>query len=185
MELPLVTLAALERLHVDLGLPPVLMRVNNRRLAQGFYRGLDISDPTAVLRQVDKIDKIGAQQVADLLVSEVGLTASQAKMCVALAEISSADESFVDSVRALDVHHPELDAGLELLSAVVAPRAYVPGRLIADLRIARGLDYYTGTVYETHWSDSSPGDPSHRAAVMTRWPATAGPRIRALAYPSA
>ena len=79
------------------------MRVNNRRLAQGFYRGLDISDPTAVLRQVDKIDKIGAQQVADLLVSEVGLTASQAKMCVALAEISSADESFVDSVRALDV----------------------------------------------------------------------------------
>ena len=137
-------------MHVDLGLP-CPDAVNNRRLALGFYRGLDISDPTAVLRQVDKIDKIGAQQVADLLVSEVGLTASQAKMCVALAEINSADESFVDSVRALDVNHPELDAGLELLSAVVATaRAYVPGRLIADLRIARGLDYYTGTVYETH-----------------------------------
>jgi histidyl-tRNA synthetase len=151
VELPLVTLAALERLHVDLGLPPVLMRVNNRRLAQGFYLGLDISDPAAVLRQVDKIDKIGPQQVADLLVSDVGLTASQAKMCVALAEISSADESFVDSVRALDVHHPELDAGLDLLAEVVhTARSYVPGRLIADLRIARGLDYYTGTVYETH-----------------------------------
>ena len=151
VELPLVTLAALERLHIDLGLPPVLMRVNNRRLAQGFYLGLDIADPAAVLRQVDKIDKIGPQQVADLLVSDVGLTASQAKMCVALAEINSADESFVDSVRALDVHHPELEAGLDLLAEVVhTARSYVPGRLIADLRIARGLDYYTGTVYETH-----------------------------------
>ena len=151
VELPLVALAALERLHVDLGLPPVLMRVNNRRLAQGFYLGLDIADPAAVLRQVDKIDKIGPQQVADLLVSDVGLTGSQAKMCVALAEINSADESFVDSVRALDVHHPELEAGLDLLAEVVhTARSYVPGRLIADLRIARGLDYYTGTVYETH-----------------------------------
>jgi histidyl-tRNA synthetase len=151
IELPLVTLAALERLHVDLGLPPVLMRVNNRRLAQGFYLGLDIAHPAAVLRQVDKLDKIGPQQVADLLVSDVGLTASQAKMCVALAEINSADESFVDSVRALDVHHPELDAGLDLLAEVVhTARSYVPGRMIADLRIARGWDYYTGTVYETH-----------------------------------
>ena len=151
VELPLVTLGALERLHVDLGLPPVLMRVNNRRLAQGFYLGLDIAEPAAVLRQVDKIDKIGPQQVADLLVSDVGLTGSQAKMCVALAEINSADESFVDSVRALDVHHPELEAGLDLLAEVVhTARSYVPGRLIADLRIARGLDYYTGTVYEAH-----------------------------------
>jgi histidyl-tRNA synthetase len=151
VELPLVALAALERLHVDLGLPPVLMRVNNRRLASGFYLGLGIGDPADVLRQVDKMDKIGPDQVQDLLVSEVGLTESQAKMCVALAEINSADESFVDSVRALGVRHDELDAGLELLANVVRTAgAYVPGRLIADLRIARGLDYYTGTVYETH-----------------------------------
>jgi histidyl-tRNA synthetase len=151
VELPLVTLAALERLHVDLGLPPVLMRVNNRRLASGFYLGLGIEDPAEVLRQVDKMDKIGPDQVHDLLVSAVGLTDSQAKMCVALAEINSADESFVQSVRALGVDHEELDSGLELLADVVRTAgAYVPGRLIADLRIARGLDYYTGTVYETH-----------------------------------
>ncbi len=48
------------------------------------------------------------------------------------------------------MHHDQLDEGLELLSDVVATAArYVPGRLIADLKIARGLDYYTGTVYET------------------------------------
>jgi histidyl-tRNA synthetase len=150
VELPLVTLSALERLHVDLGVPPVLMRVNNRKLAQGFYLGLGIADPAEVLRQVDKIDKIGPDQVRAALVDDAGLTAAQADRCVALAAISTPDESFVDRVRALGVDHEELDQGLELLADVVrTARAYVPGRLVADLKVARGLDYYTGTVYET------------------------------------
>ncbi|HET9647979.1 MAG TPA: histidine--tRNA ligase [Microlunatus sp.] len=150
VELPLVTLAALERLHVDLGVPPVLMRVNNRRLAQGFYRGLGIEDPAEVLRQVDKIDKIGPDRVRQVLVDQVRLTAAQADACVRLAGISSADESFVDQVKALGVRGEELDQGLELLADVVrTAQRYVPGRLMADLKIARGLDYYTGTVYET------------------------------------
>ena len=164
VELPLVTLAALERLHVDLGIPPVLMRVNNRRLAQGFYRGLDIEDPAEVLRQVDKLDKIGPDRVGAVLVEQVGLTQTQADACIRLAGISSADESFVDQVRALGVAGQELDAGLELLADVVRTAArYVPGRLIADLKIARGLDYYTGTVYETelvgyeNWGSVSSG----------------------------
>ncbi|GAA1431093.1 histidine--tRNA ligase [Microlunatus lacustris] len=150
VELPLVTLGALERLHVDLGVPPVLMRVNNRKLAQGFYLGLDIADPPAVLRQVDKLDKIGPDRVTALLTDEVGVSAAQAASVVRLAQISTADESFVDQVRALGVVHPQLEEGLELLAGVVrAARAHVPGRLVADLKIARGLDYYTGTVYET------------------------------------
>jgi histidyl-tRNA synthetase len=150
VELPLVTLAALERLHVDLGLPPVLMRVNNRKLAQGFYLGLGISDPATVLRHVDKIDKIGPQRVLDELINEVKITKAQARRCVQLAQIRSADASFVDQVRSLGIEHDQLTEGLELLTDVVTTAArYVPGRLIADLRIARGLDYYTGTVYET------------------------------------
>jgi histidyl-tRNA synthetase len=103
-----------------------------------------------VLRTVDKIDKIGPDRVLGLLVGDVGLSRAQADACVALASISSADESFVDAVRALGVKHDQLDEGLELLSDVVRTAAqYVPGRLVADLKIARGLDYYTGTVYET------------------------------------
>ena len=149
VELPLVTLQALERLHTDLGLPPVLMRVNNRRLAQGFYAGLGISDTAAVLRQVDKLDKIGPDKVIELL-TEQGLSDAQAKACVGLADIATADASFVDRVRALGVTDPELDEGLGLLAAVVeTAHRHVPGRLVADLKIARGLDYYTGTVYET------------------------------------
>jgi histidyl-tRNA synthetase len=150
VELPLVTLAALERLHTDLGVPPVLMRVNNRKLAQGFYLGLDIADPPAVLRQVDKLDKIGPGRVTDLLVEEVGVSAAQAASVVRLAQICTADESFVEQVQQLGVTHPQLDEGLHLLADVVrAARTYAPGRLVADLKIARGLDYYTGTVYET------------------------------------
>jgi histidyl-tRNA synthetase len=150
VEVALVTLAALERLHVDLGLPPVLMRVNNRLLAQGFYLGVGIEDPAAVLRQVDKLDKIGPDRVRELLTTEVGVTDAQARACVELAGISTADASFVDRVRALGVSHPTLDQGLELLADVVTTAAaYVPGRMVADLKIARGLDYYTGTVYET------------------------------------
>lgn len=150
VEIPLVMLEALERLHVDLGLPPALMRVNNRQLSQGFYEGLGIADPAAVLQRVDKLDKIGPDAVRRLLTDECGLDAGQSEAVVKLAGIRSADDSFADRVRDLGVTSPALDAGLALLSDVVSTaRRYVPGRLVADLSIARGLDYYTGTVYET------------------------------------
>ncbi|HEY3546210.1 MAG TPA: histidine--tRNA ligase [Propionicimonas sp.] len=150
VELPLVTLEALEKLHVDFGVPPATMSVNNRQLSEGFYRGLGIEDHLAVLQRVDKLDKIGPQAVGDLLVNEVGLSREAADKCLQLAEIRSGDASFVDRVTALGVEHPLLTAGLESLADVVtAASAAVPGRLVADLKIARGLDYYTGTVYET------------------------------------
>lgn len=149
VEIPLVMLEALENLHASVGLPPVLMRVNNRQLAEGFYRGLGIEDTAAVLQRVDKLEKIGAAAVVDSL-AEIGLDAERASKVVALARIRTEDDSFVDQVRALGVSHELLDQGLELLTAVVnAAREAVPGRLVADLSIARGLDYYTGTVYET------------------------------------
>ncbi|HSN11015.1 MAG TPA: histidine--tRNA ligase [Propionibacteriaceae bacterium] len=149
VEIPLVMLEALEALHTSVGLPPVLMRVNNRHLAEGFYRGLGIEDTAAVLQRVDKLEKIGPEAVVETL-GEIGVTGERADKVVALARIRTEDESFVDQVRALGVRHELLDQGLELLSAVVAAaRGAVPGRLVADLSIARGLDYYTGTVYET------------------------------------
>ncbi len=150
VEVALVILEALERLHTDFGVPPVLMRVNNRKLAEGFYRGLGIDDHLAVLQRVDKLDKIGPAAVADLLTGELGLSDQVAAKCLELATISAADESFVERVRALGVENELLDEGLaQLADLVAAAAAAVPGRLVADLKIARGLDYYTGTVYET------------------------------------
>jgi histidyl-tRNA synthetase len=87
------------------------MRVNNRKLAQGFYLGLGITDPGAVLRQVDKIDKIGPDRVSEQLINEVKITEAQARRCVQLAQIRSADASFVDQVRRLGVHHDQLPRG--------------------------------------------------------------------------
>ena len=130
--------------------PPAVILVNNRKLAEGFFLGAGATDAGAALRAIDKLDKIGAAKVAELLVAEAGLTADGARLCLALASIRSEDTSFVEAVRSLGVEHPLLDEGLAELAAVVgAAHARMPGALVADLKIARGLDYYTGTVYET------------------------------------
>ncbi len=149
VEVALVMADALGRLR-GVGVPEVRIQVNNRRVVEGFFRGLGITDVAAALRAVDKLDKIGPDAVADLLVAEAGAGAAQAKACLALAGISAADASFADRVRALGVSDPVLEQGLEELVRVVdAAAEHAPGMLVADLRIARGLDYYTGTVFET------------------------------------
>lgn len=145
-ELPLVIADALGGLPI----PPVRIQVNNRKVCEGFYRGVGIADPDAALRAVDKLDKIGPEKVAALLAETAGATDAQAKAALALAEIASDDASFVDRVRALGVADPLLDEGLvELARVVETAAAHAPGLCRAELKIARGLDYYTGTVYET------------------------------------
>ncbi|WP_433159202.1 histidine--tRNA ligase [Kribbella sp. CA-247076] len=146
VELPLVIADALRKLPV----PEFVIKVNNRKIPEGFYRGLGLDDVTTVLRIVDKIDKIGPEKVIERLV-ESGATDKQARLAVQLADISSTDTSFVEKVRALGVEHEILDEGLEQLSQVMAAAGeHAPGLLMADLRIARGLDYYTGAVYEIY-----------------------------------
>lgn len=153
VELPLVMADALGALR-ELGVPPVRILVNNRKVAEGFYRGLGLDDVEAVLRGIDKLDKIGPDAVADLLVADAGATPAQAAACLALAGISGDDAGVVDRVRALAAEHGAatdlLEEGLAELGALVTAAAErAPGVLVADLRIARGLDYYTGSVYET------------------------------------
>jgi histidyl-tRNA synthetase len=145
VELPLVIADAFSRLPV----PEFRVQVNNRKIPEGFYRGLGLDDVTGVLRAVDKLDKVGPEKVTEMLVG-IGATEAQAKACLQLAEIATPDDSFVEQVRSLGVEHPVLDEGLEQLAAVMRAAAELaPGLLVADLRIARGLDYYTGTVFET------------------------------------
>jgi histidyl-tRNA synthetase len=145
-EMPLVIGDALRSLPI----PPVTIQVNNRKICEGFYRGIGLTDPEAALRAVDKLDKIGPAKVAELLAETAGASEAQAKACLALAEISAPDASFADAVRGLGVTHPLLDEGVaELVAVVETAAAHSPGLCVADLRIARGLDYYTGTVYET------------------------------------
>jgi len=155
VEVARVMAEALSRLTF---LPPARIQVNNRRLIEGFYLGLGATDTAAVMRAIDKLDKVSADVVAKQLREEAGLTDEQAALCLALAEIRAADTSFVGAVRALGVEHEVLDQGLTELAAVIegcaAITANSAGRVSveADLRIARGLDYYTGTVFETRLS---------------------------------
>ena len=134
-----------------LPLPPLSFQVNNRKLIQGFYRGLGIPDVTTAIRVIDKLDKLPPEVVADQLVELAGATPEQAQRCLELATIRVADTSFVERVRDLGVEDDLLETGLAELSAVVEGCASATSdrvTLEANLRIARGLDYYTGTVVE-------------------------------------
>lgn len=133
----------------SLPIPQIQLRINNRKVLEGFYRSLGLENITDVLRTVDKLDKIGEDGVKKVLVSENGLNEAQADKCLAIARIRGAGKQVVDEVRALGQTHPILEQGLEELGFVMAALEGLPeGAAIADLHIARGLDYYTGTVYE-------------------------------------
>lgn len=155
VEVAVVMARALAALPV----PAATMRVNNRRLVEGFYRGVGIDDVAGALRSVDKLDKIGPDGVRVELTGK-GVSASAADAVLELARISAPDAGFVEAVEDLwattptvdDVAEPqaELREGLaQLVALVEGVNAAVPGTAVADLRIARGLDYYTGSVYET------------------------------------
>lgn len=143
-EMPLLVHAVTSALP----LPPVRVHVGHRKVLEGFYRGLGIDDITPVLRLVDKLAKIGADEVRSLLVKEAGLTPERAEQCVRLAQLRGGLE-VIEAVRGLGVEHELLEAGLGELSEVLrAASELPPGTVVADLGIARGFDYYTGTVYE-------------------------------------
>jgi len=133
-----------------LPLPAFSIHVNTRKLSEGFFRSLGFEDHTAVLRSLDKLPKIGEDAVRALLVDEAGATAEQADAALAFAGIRSRDASFGDRVRALGGTGEMVEEGIAELTAVLERvEAAVPGVILADLSIARGLDYYTGTVFES------------------------------------
>ena len=133
-----------------LPLPALTLHVNNRKLIEGFYRGIGVADPAAVIRTMDKLDKIGPQAVEAELTG-AGLTLGQVAACIDLAGIKAADTSFVGAVRALGVSDPLLEEGLDDLAVAIDAGARASSdrfSVLADLQVARGLDYYTGTVFE-------------------------------------
>ncbi|MCL2848941.1 MAG: histidine--tRNA ligase [Micrococcales bacterium] len=153
VELPLVIADAFAALR-DVGVPPVRILVNNRRVVEGFARGVGLADVEPVLRVVDKLDKVGPDAVAAMLGTEAGATPAQAAAVLELANLHGADESVADDAAALAARHGVTDemfaTGLAELAALVGAAARrAPGTVVADLKIARGLDYYTGSVYET------------------------------------
>ena len=135
------------------GLKRFQIRVNNRKILNGFYAMLDLAEKSGdIMRTVDKLDKIGAEKVKGLLLSECGVDESAADEILKFiaitgtnAEVIAALEGYVGRNEIFDLGLSELKAVCENLGAFGVPEE----NFAVDLTIARGLDYYTGTVYET------------------------------------
>ena len=132
-----------------LGIESFQMHINNRKVLEGYFTGLGIEDTIPVIRIVDKLDKIGRDGVLSQLQEHLGMQKELAERCLALGSICTPDLSFRERVRDLGVQSDLLEQGLDELQFVMEELRDVPaGVMLADLAIARGFDYYTGTVYE-------------------------------------
>ena len=145
--------AIIYRTFSALGLQRFQIRVNNRKILNGFYAIMGLTDRAGeIMRTVDKLDKIGAEKVGVLLTEDCGLTQAQADEILKFIAISGSNETVLGALEAYRGRHEVFDQGLMELSTVVRHLGDfgVPAEHFAvDLTIARGLDYYTGTVYET------------------------------------
>ena len=137
----------------QMGLHRFQIRVNNRKILNGFYAMLGLSPRAGdIMRTVDKLDKIGADKVHLVLVEECGTTKEQADEILQFIAIRGTNAEVLSALEGYRGRNETFDTGLDELAAVVKYLGAfgVPEENFAvDLTIARGLDYYTGTVYET------------------------------------
>jgi len=145
--------AIIYRVFRGFGLRRFQIRVNNRKILNGFYAMLELSEKSGdIMRTVDKLDKIGADKVRSLLVSECALTDGQADEILKFIAITGTNQEVIAALEGYCGRNEIFDKGLAELKAVTVNLAAfgVPeANFAVDLTIARGLDYYTGTVYET------------------------------------
>ena len=149
--------AIIYRVFRGFGLKRFQIRVNNRKILNGFYAMLALSEKSGdIMRTVDKLDKIGAEKVLAILVEDCALTGEQADEILKFIAISGTNEQVLTALQGYAGRNEIFDTGLQELQAVTRNLSAfgVPEENFAvDLTIARGLDYYTGTVYETSLLD--------------------------------
>lgn len=130
----------------------IQLRISNRKILTGLYYGLGFKDykqSIEFFQALDKKDKIGQVAVVALLM-HLGIDSKKANAIIHATEIKSTDASFAERVRNLGIKSDLLEEGLNELAFVMNNLKHLPeGSVVADLSIVRGLDYYTGTVYET------------------------------------
>lgn len=136
-----------------MGLKRFQIRVNNRKILNGFYAILGLESQSGdIMRTVDKLDKIGPDKVKAILVDDVQLSKAQADEVLHFISISGSNSEVLAALECYTGRNETFDTGVEELRAVAANLTAfgVPeANFRVDLTIARGLDYYTGTVYET------------------------------------
>lgn len=129
--------------------------INNRKLLNGFFDSLGVADKTEVLRIVDKLDKIGREGVKEEL-RKIAVSEDGIESILRFTDISGTPAEILRSLEALEIDNEQFIQGKEELSQVckyIAAYKVAPENFAVNLKIARGLDYYTGTVYETVLDD--------------------------------
>lgn len=140
-----------------LGLKRFKIRINNRKVLNGFFAMLGLSDKASdVMRTIDKLEKIGPDKVREILTEDCGATSEQADEILKFITIEGGTQGILEALKGYEGKNETLDQGISELTTVAT---YMEGfgvpadHFEIDLTIARGLDYYTGTVYETTMLD--------------------------------
>ncbi len=139
----------------DLGFNSFTIHINNRKVLNGFFEAAGVEDKSTVLKIIDKMDKIGVEAVREEL-SKLSISNDAVYSILNFIKIKGNNDYMIESLKALNIDNETFKEGLEELSKVVQYIRYfnVPEKNFAiDLTVARGLDYYTGTVYETILDD--------------------------------
>ena len=140
-----------------MGLNRFKIRINNRKVLNGFFEMLGLSERSGdVMRTIDKLEKIGADKVRQILLDDCGASESQADEIIKFITISGGTKGILQALKAYEGKNEVLDLGISELTTVAKymEQFGVPAsHFEIDLTIARGLDYYTGTVYETTMLD--------------------------------
>ena len=151
------TLLVIHDLIAKIGFERFTIRVNNRMVLNGLLEQHSVAEQsTEILRALDKLPKIGRDKVLDEMVDVVGLSREQADGVLQLSDLSGERTAVLDQLAAMLSGNEQGEEGVNRLRELfsTASAAGIPDdRLVLDLSIARGLDYYTGTIYETFLSD--------------------------------
>ncbi len=139
----------------DLGFDSFTIHINNRKILNGFYDSLNIENKTEVLRTVDKLDKIGFPAVQEEL-SKLEINEITIEKIINFIKIDGTNQEILEELTKLDINNEVFKEGVQELSSVIhyISSFKVPEKNYkVDLKVARGLDYYTGTIYETTLDD--------------------------------
>ncbi|GAB5444519.1 MAG: histidine--tRNA ligase [Fuerstiella sp.] len=151
------TLMVINDLFEQIGIERFTIRVNNRKVLNGLLQKNDVHDhAVGILRALDKLDKIGRDKVIEEMVQKVGISSQQAGSVLDMAELKGAPSDILQQLEGMLQGSETGEEGLQHLTelfAAVEACGLPEGRVSLDVSIARGLDYYTGTIYETLLGD--------------------------------
>lgn len=136
----------------DLGFERFVIRINNRRVLNGFFEELELKEKISdILRIIDKLEKIGEEAVIECL-KELNIDNEKISNIISFMKIDGTSEQIITKLRNLNILNDDFVKGVQELEQVVnavVSFGISEENFKIDLKIARGLDYYTGTVYET------------------------------------